>query len=74
MDRKSKYSVQGFPFKISEKFEFIDNRKYEHVFFISINKFLTLKYIIPIVVIIMIIGVTLFVIRRKKIVYFDLQE
>ena len=71
MDQDKKYIVIGFPFLLSNKFEFIDNRDHSYTYFEEKNLLATMFIVIVIIIITI---VAFIVLKKRKIVYFDLQE
>ncbi len=69
-DEGHMYNVLAIPYKISDKFQFIDNRQHDYDYIEEKNFFSYLFIAVGLLILIIII---LIIIKRKKIVYFDLQ-
>jgi hypothetical protein len=65
------YNVLAVPYKISDKFHFIDNRQHDYDYIEEKSFF---GYLAVAVGLLIIIAVIFIVIRNQKKVYFDLQE
>jgi len=66
------YNILAIPFKISEKFEFIDNR-YRPYDYVEEKGFFWHLITAVVILVIVVIGVIV-VLKKKKIIYFDLQD